>query len=140
MKRLTATAAQQPSLPPRWRTNPKTQRRHRIAWPAETREFWRVWADSPLSVEFTETDWLELLIAARLHAAVVEGDLKSAPELRLRVAKFGATPEDRARLRIAFVAADEAEKPKPERKSVSRYDGLKSVGGGNAVARPELSG
>ena len=30
-------------------------------------------------------------------------------ELRLRVAKFGATPEDRARLRITFAVADSAE-------------------------------
>ncbi|WP_443701391.1 phage terminase small subunit [Prescottella equi] len=29
--------------------------------------------------------------------------------MRLRVAKFGATPEDRARLRIQFAAADEAD-------------------------------
>lgn len=37
------------------------------------------------------------------------GDTKLAGELRLRVAKFGATPEDRARLKIQFAAADEAE-------------------------------
>ncbi|WP_301119795.1 hypothetical protein [Mycolicibacterium fortuitum] len=78
-------------------------------WPARTREWWQMWADSPLSAEFTSTDWSELLDTARLHAAYWMGDLKVAPELRLRVAKFGATPEDRARLRIQFAAADDAE-------------------------------
>lgn len=130
MRVAVAEPVGQPRLPQRWHRDPKTGKKRRIAWPAETREFWRVWADSPLSREFTSTDWSELLIAARLHAAVVEGDLKSAPELRLRVAKFGATPEDRARLRITFVAADEAEQKadQPERKRTDRYTGLRAVG------------
>lgn len=131
-------SAGQPKLPQRWHVDPKTGKKRRITWPAETREFWQVWADSPLSDEFTNTDWSELLIAARLHAAVVEGDLKSAPELRLRVAKFGATPEDRARLRIAFMTADEAEQKteQPQCSSSSRrssrYHGLRAVGQSSA--------
>ena len=36
------------------------------------------------------------------------GDLKQAAELRLRVAKFGATPEDRMRLRLQIAAPGEA--------------------------------
>ncbi len=131
MRVIVAAPVGQPTLPQRWHVNPKTGRRRRIAWPAETRDFWEIWAASPLSAEFTATDWSELLIAARLHAAVVEGDLKSAPELRLRVAKFGATPEDRARLRITFAAADEAEQkteqPQSSRRS-ARYSGLRAVG------------
>ena len=78
-------------------------------WPARTREWWQMWADSPLSAEFTSTDWSELLDTARLHASYWMGDTRLAGELRLRTAKFGATPEDRARLRIQFAAADEAE-------------------------------
>ena len=84
----------------------------RLAWPSITRQWWQMWADSPLSDDFTSTDWSELLTTALLHAQVHTGGLKYAAELRLRVAKFGATPEDRARLRIQFAAADEAEKPK----------------------------
>ena len=80
-----------------------------FAWPARTVEWWRMWADSPLSAEFTSTDWSELLDTALLHARFWSGDIKVASELRLRVAKFGATPEDRARLRITFAAADEAD-------------------------------
>ena len=78
-------------------------------WPARTREWWQMWADSPLAEEFTSTDWSELMDTALLHAKFWSGDTKLASELRLRVAKFGATPEDRARLKIQFAAADEAE-------------------------------
>lgn len=78
-------------------------------WPARTREWWLMWRDSPLSAEFTATDWSELLDTALLHARFWSGDARLAAELRLRVAKFGATPEDRARLRITFAQADEAE-------------------------------
>ena len=81
----------------------------RFGWPTRTREWWRMWADSPLSAEFTSTDWSELLDTARLHAQFWNGDTKVAGELRLRAAKFGATPEDRARLRIQFAAADDAD-------------------------------
>jgi hypothetical protein len=88
-----------------------------FVWPARTRQWWQMWADSPLSAEFTSTDWSELLDTAILHARLWRGDHKVAPELRLRTAKYGATPEDRARLRITFAAADDAEerrdKPTP---------------------------
>jgi hypothetical protein len=55
---------------------------------------------------FTETDWSFLIDTAVLHAEYWLGDLGVAGELRLRVAKFGATPEDRARLRIAVSEHD----------------------------------
>ncbi|MBN7304343.1 hypothetical protein IUQ79_20820 [Mycobacteroides abscessus subsp. bolletii] len=83
-------------------------------WHSRTREWWRVWSQSPLSNEFTSTDWSELLDAALLHTAFWNGNAKVAGELRLRVAKFGATPEDRARLRIVFAEADRAD-PRPQR-------------------------
>ncbi|QXC59341.1 hypothetical protein KSP35_13105 [Aquihabitans sp. G128] len=86
-----------------------------FTWPARTEEWWAMWAASPLSAEFTSTDWSELLDTALLHAQFWSGRLSLAAELRLRVAKFGATPEDRARLRITFAQADQAEgnAPKP---------------------------
>jgi hypothetical protein len=80
-----------------------------FVWPSRTVEWWRMWGDSPLSSEFTATDWSELLDTAVIHARFWRGDVRLAGELRLRVAKFGATPEDRARLRITFAQADEAE-------------------------------
>jgi hypothetical protein len=85
-----------------------------FAWPARTLEWWTMWRDSPLSATFTSTDWSELLDTALLHARFWRGEVKLAGELRLRVAKFGATPEDRARLRITFAQADEAEAKQPQ--------------------------
>jgi len=79
------------------------------AWPARTQEWWRTWGEHPISATFTTLDWSELLDTALLHARLWSGNLNVAGELRLRVAKFGATPEDRARLRITFAQADEAE-------------------------------
>jgi hypothetical protein len=101
-----------------------------IDWPDVTREWWTMWAGSPLSTEFTDTDWSELRDTARLHALFWLGDKTVAGELRLRVAKFGATPEDRARLRIQFAQADEAEERrdrKPGAQSRERRGPLKSV-------------
>lgn len=93
-------------------------------WPARTREWWQMWADSPLADEFTSTDWSELMDTALLHAKFWSGDTKLAGELRLRVAKFGATPEDRARLKIQFAAADEAEdRTERRRAGVRKPDG-----------------
>src|SRR5688572_29418053 len=80
-----------------------------FTWPAVTQAWWRMWAESPLSAEFTSSDWSFLLDTAILHARLWSGQTAAAAELRLRVAKFGATPEDRARLRIQFAQADEAD-------------------------------
>lgn len=97
-------------------------------WHPQTVEWWSMWGESPLAAEFTDNDWSELLAAAVIHSAFWSGDLKVAAELRQRVAKFGATPEDRARLRIQFAQADEADERRGTRKSASskdRYAGLK---------------
>lgn len=78
-----------------------------IPWPDQTRRWWAMWRDSPLSENFGTTDWDFLMDTALLHAQYWSGDTSKSAELRLRVAKFGATPEDRARLRIQFADADE---------------------------------
>jgi hypothetical protein len=98
-----------------------------FVWPARTEQWWRMWGESPLAAEFTATDWSELLDTAVLHAQFWRGRTSVAAELRLRVAKFGATPEDRARLKITFAQADEAEERRGTRQSSSRerYDGLR---------------
>ena len=89
-----------------------------FAWHPHTRDWWEMWGRSPLAKDFTEADWDFLLDTGRIHSQFWYGDMKVAGELRLRVAKFGATPEDRARLRIVFADADEKEgkgggQPKP---------------------------
>lgn len=78
-------------------------------WPSATVTWWKQWAEHPLAAEFTSSDWSFMLDTAVLHGAYWSGDLKVAGELRLRVAKVGATPEDRARLRITFATADDTE-------------------------------
>lgn len=95
-------------------------------WPERTKAWWRAWGNSPQAELFSETDWEFLADTALLHAtawasaerALATGekiDTSHHGELRLRVAKFGATIEDRARLRITFAVADEkdAARPKP---------------------------
>lgn len=83
-----------------------------IDWPDVTREWWETWRLSAQASTFTDTDWSFLLDTAVLHMAFWDGDRSAAAELRLRVAKFGATPEDRARLKIA-VGEPGAGKPAP---------------------------
>lgn len=103
---------EQPSLPTIYVTVEKedgTFGRQKFNWPTRTRRWWKMWAESPLSPDFSDADWEFLLDTAYIHARFWNGDIKLAPELRLRVAKFGATPEDRARLRIVFAVADNVE-------------------------------
>lgn len=102
-----------------------------FSWPTRTREWWRMWRESPLTSDYTQTDWDFLLDTAFIHAQFWQGEVKLGAELRLRVAKFGATPEDRARLRIQFAQADEAEGRAPKGSaggSRARRGPLKSAG------------
>jgi len=98
-------------------------------WPQRTRDWWAMWAESPLSENFGVTDWDFLLDTALVHAEAWTGNASAMAELRLRVSKFGATPEDRARLSISFADAnqrdrgqsddDEGSKPKSSRERFS---------------------
>ena len=98
-----------PELPPSFRVL-MDGRLVRIKYPPETRTWWDHWVNSPLNGGFTTHDWDYLLITAGIHARVVLGiDSRGAAELRQREAKYGATPEDRAKLRIVTVNADTAE-------------------------------
>lgn len=86
-------------------------------WPAHTVTWWESWGRSPMAPLFGESDWRFLADTALIHALAYESarnaaatgskvDVSLFSELRLRVAKFGATMEDRARLRIVFADAD----------------------------------
>lgn len=98
-------------------------------WPQRTREWWQMWRSSPQAEHFSSTDWDFLLDTALIHARLWSGESSAAAELRLRVAKFGATPEDRSRLRMQFAQADEADAQRPaqERPARDRYAALKVV-------------
>ena len=112
LKVLPAVPVTQPRLPTIYvdiTDDDGTVHKKRFHWPAITERWWRMWAESPLSTDYTDVDWAFLMDTALLHARYWKGDVRLGPELRLRVAKFGATPEDRARLRITFAVADSAE-------------------------------
>ena len=99
-------------------------------WPAQTLKWWRVWINSPLTADYRESDWLDLLDCAVVHGRLWRGEMKAASELRLRMARHGATREDRARLRITFATAEQAEKkvqPKAGPSSRDRRRGLRVV-------------
>ncbi len=80
-----------------------------IDWHTQTILWWHTWRESPLSDDLTTVDWQYLLETAYIHTAFWNGDMKAASELRLRMANFGATPADRARLRIQVVTAIDVE-------------------------------
>ncbi|MER7331682.1 MULTISPECIES: hypothetical protein [unclassified Micromonospora] len=109
-------------------------------WPEQTRAWWRMWAESPQAEHFMQTDWDFLLDTAMVHAELWAGNIGAAAELRLRVAKFGATPEDRARLRIQFAEADERDGARPAGSTAKeRYGNLRPVAsgeGGGATVVP----
>ena len=128
-KKVVAPPVRQPRLPTFKVPSPLTGRAINFVWPAQTKAWWKMWGDSPLSADFTDTDWSFLLDTAILHARYWRGDVKAAAELRLRVAKFGATPEDRARLRITTAPAGDDPIPTPARKGLpTAYQGLRVVG------------
>jgi hypothetical protein len=98
-------------------------------WPEPTVMWWRTWRESPQAQTFTDTDWSFLLDTATLHAEFWLGDRSVAAELRLRVAKFGATPEDRQRLKLAVGNPTAKSAPKPSQGSKERRSRLlKAVG------------
>ena len=92
-------------------------------WPAPTRRWWDTWRTSAQSKALTDTDWDFLLDTALLHAELWSGNGAVAAELRLRVAKFGATPEDRLRLRMQVAEPEKA----PEARPAARYAHLRAV-------------
>ena len=106
---------------------------NKLNWHPRTENWWEIWARSELSRDFTETDWSFLLDTALMHHAMwSKGQWTLAAEVRLRVAKYGATPEDRARLRITFADADEAEDNRADRRAAgarARRGALKAAPG-----------
>jgi hypothetical protein len=102
------------------------------SWPDQTVAWWQTWRTSPMAQTFGPTDWDFLLDTALLHAEMWSGNLSVAPELRIRMAKFGATPEDRMRLKIVVdtEVAQIAEAPKST-STDRRRRLLKAVGDGS---------
>jgi len=85
------------------------------------KHFWKVWSESPQSVTWIETDWLELESTTLLVDELYKGETKVAGEIRQRVAKWGATNSDRARLRMKFEKTEEASEG-PSDKELADFD------------------
>ena len=103
-----------------------------FAWHPRTVAWWRTWRVSAMAQRFTGTDWDFLLDTAVLHSQFWDGDTAVGPELRLRVSKFGATIEDRLRLRVEAAGDAAKQAPKPAGKdratAARRHRLLKAVG------------
>ena len=99
---------------------------------AATRRWWDTWASSPQAAQFSATDWERLLKIARVVDDFYRSDdAKERSELLVKIdrleGKFGATPEDRLRLRWRFAqdppdAEREKEQSAPKRASRGRKD------------------
>ncbi len=89
------------SLKPRGPSLPKNVLPDGDDWHPMTRKWWTAWRKSPqASRMLSDPDWSFLLDTALLHHIMWQkGRWEFAAEVRLRVGKFGATPEDRLRLR-----------------------------------------
>jgi len=81
----------------------------RESWHPQTVRWWNAWRASPQSTRMmTEPDWEFLLDTALMHHQMwAKGRWDFAAEVRLRVAKFGATPEDRMRLKVEVEIPEE---------------------------------
>ena len=71
------------------------------SWHPQTLALWKSLRESPLLANEPELGWQFLIDTALMHHTMwTKGRWEFASEVRLRVAKFGATPEDRMRLKV----------------------------------------
>lgn len=95
-------------------------------WHPQTLRWWNTWRTSPQAQTFLQTDWDFLLDTALMHHTMwAKGRWEFAAELRLRAAKFGATPEDRARLRMKVTEPDKPTSSTAEAPKTTHYGHLK---------------
>lgn len=108
-KKYLRNVVEQPPLPTFYVFDEEGNRT-RFVWPDATKRWWKTWGEEPLAQDFTATDWDFLLDTAQLHARLWRfGDTRVVAELRLRVAKLGATVEDRQRLRIEYTSVQDTD-------------------------------
>ncbi|MFF3142148.1 hypothetical protein ACFVRU_10560 [Streptomyces sp. NPDC057927] len=94
-----------------------------VEWHPMTQLWWDSWRSSAQAQTFVQTDWLFLIDTALMHHTMwAKGRWEFASEVRLRAAKFGATPEDRARLKLKV--DDPTAAPQ---KPVQRADGVTDI-------------
>lgn len=99
------------------------------SWHLRTVQWWETWRRSAQAQVFIDTDWDFLLDTALLHHVMwTKGRWEFASEVRLRAAKYGATPEDRMRLKLKIeTPADRQGPPETPRSTSDRRKNLRIV-------------
>lgn len=104
-----------------------------------TQAWWKTWASSPQSAQFLETDWQRLAMVADLvddfYCSTEPRERKMLlDQITKEEKRFGATPDDRLRLRWRFVENDEAEeraeRPRARARGARRDPRLRAIDGG----------
>jgi hypothetical protein len=73
-------------------------------WHPQTLALWDSLRRSPLLADEPDLGWQFLVDTALMHHIMwTTGRWENASEIRLRLAKFGATPEDRMRLKVSVM-------------------------------------
>jgi hypothetical protein len=81
-------------------------------WHPQTLALWEALRRSPLLADEPPLGWQFLIDTALMHHTMwTKGRWEFASEVRLRVSKFGATPEDRMRLKVKVTKPGEAAQP-----------------------------
>lgn len=84
------------------------------SWHPETLRFWDALRRNPLLADETEISWSFLRDTALMHHTMwTKRKWEFAAELRLRYSKYGATPEDRMRLKIKIRTPLDEQKAPP---------------------------
>jgi hypothetical protein len=91
------------------------------SWHPRTVALWKSLRGLPLLKNELDLGWEFLLDTALMHHTMwSKGRWEFASEVRLRLAKFGATPEDRMRLKIKVTTpTDETKRPAASSENVS---------------------
>lgn len=80
-------------------------------WHPQTVALWDALRRNPLLADEPDLGWQFLIDTALMHHTMwSKGRWEFASEVRLRVAKYGATPEDRMRLKVKISTSADAEK------------------------------
>lgn len=86
------------------------------------KRFWKTWASAPQTEHWLETDWAELELTTRIVDSFYQGNVRLAGEIRQRVGRWGATTEDRARLRMNFDQQAEQEAAQAAQEATTDLD------------------
>lgn len=96
-------------------------------WHPQTLALWNALRRWPLLAEESELGWQFLVDTMLMHHTMwAKGKWEFASEVRLRLAKYGATPEDRMRLKVKVeTPRDEPAGPRPASAAAERRRGLR---------------